>query len=122
MRFGLNTFLYASPFTNDSVSMFKKLKKWGFDTVEVAIEDPAHVDPEEANTVPSPETIPFALPNETPGLADRTVDEKVDMARRIESCALRFSSRASSASAARRSVMSSSSSSRLANTMQQQHI
>jgi D-psicose/D-tagatose/L-ribulose 3-epimerase len=25
--------------------MFKKLKKWGFDTVEIAIEDPAHVDP-----------------------------------------------------------------------------
>ena len=45
MRFGLNTFLYASPFTNASVSMFKKLKKWGFDTVEIAIEDPAHVDP-----------------------------------------------------------------------------
>ena len=45
MRFGLNTFLYASPFTNESVSMFKKLKKWGFDTVEIAIEDPAHVDP-----------------------------------------------------------------------------
>ena len=45
MRFGLNTFLYASPFTNESVSMFKKLKKWGFDTVEVAIEDPSHVDP-----------------------------------------------------------------------------
>ena len=40
MRFGLNTFLYASPFTNESVSMFKKLKKWGFDTVEIAIEDP----------------------------------------------------------------------------------
>ena len=39
MRFGLNTFLYASPFTNESVSMFKKLKKWGFDTVEIAIEE-----------------------------------------------------------------------------------
>ncbi len=45
MRFGLNTFLYASPFTNESVSMFKKLKNWGFDTVEIAIEDPSHVDP-----------------------------------------------------------------------------
>ena len=45
MRFGLNTFLYASPFTNESVSLFKKLKKWGFDTVEIAIEDPSHVDP-----------------------------------------------------------------------------
>ena len=45
MRFGLNTFLYASPFTNKDVSLFKKLKKWGFDTVEIAIEDPSHVDP-----------------------------------------------------------------------------
>ena len=45
MRFGLNTFLYASPFTNESVSMFKKLKKWGFHTVEIPIEDPSHTDP-----------------------------------------------------------------------------
>lgn len=45
MRFGLNTFLYASPFTNKDVSLFHKLKKWGFDTVEIAIEDPSHVDP-----------------------------------------------------------------------------
>jgi D-psicose/D-tagatose/L-ribulose 3-epimerase len=45
MRFGLNTFLYASPFTNKDVLLFKKLKKWGFDTVEIAIEDPSHVDP-----------------------------------------------------------------------------
>ena len=44
MRFGLNTFLYASPFTNESVSMFKKLKKWGFDTVEIPVEDPSHID------------------------------------------------------------------------------
>ena len=45
MRFGLNTFLYASPFTNESVYLFKKLKNWGFDSVEIPIEDPSHVDP-----------------------------------------------------------------------------
>jgi D-psicose/D-tagatose/L-ribulose 3-epimerase len=45
MRFGLNTFLYASPFTNESVHLFKKLKNWGFDSVEIPIEDPSHVDP-----------------------------------------------------------------------------
>ena len=45
MRFGLNTFLYASPFTNESVHLFKKLSNWGFDSVEIAIEDPSHVDP-----------------------------------------------------------------------------
>ena len=43
MRFGLNTFLYTSPFTNQSVGLFKKIKRWGFDTVEIAIEDPAHI-------------------------------------------------------------------------------
>lgn len=45
MRFGLNTFLYASPFTNDSVKLFPKLKKWGFDTVEIPVEALEHIDP-----------------------------------------------------------------------------
>ena len=46
MRFGLNTFLYASPFTNESVHLFKKLKNWGFHTVEIPIEDPRLVVPD----------------------------------------------------------------------------
>ncbi|MEQ1860849.1 MAG: sugar phosphate isomerase/epimerase family protein [Chthoniobacteraceae bacterium] len=45
MRFGLNTFLYASPFTNESVKLFTKLKAWGFDTVEIPVEALEHVDP-----------------------------------------------------------------------------
>ena len=45
MRFGLNTFLYASPFTTDSVKLFPKLKKWGFETVEIPVESPDHIDP-----------------------------------------------------------------------------
>jgi D-psicose/D-tagatose/L-ribulose 3-epimerase len=45
MRIGLNTFLYTSPFTNKSTALFSKFSKWGFDTVELAIEDPAHIDP-----------------------------------------------------------------------------
>lgn len=45
MRFGINTFLYKSPFTNKDVTLFKKFQRWGFHTVEIAIEDPAHVDP-----------------------------------------------------------------------------
>ncbi|EDY17721.1 Xylose isomerase domain protein TIM barrel [Chthoniobacter flavus Ellin428] len=44
-RFGLNTFLYASPFTNDSVKLFPKLKKWGFETVEIPVEALEHIDP-----------------------------------------------------------------------------
>jgi D-psicose/D-tagatose/L-ribulose 3-epimerase len=45
MRFGINTFLFTSPFTNASTPLFKQFKKWGFDTVELAIEDPSHIDP-----------------------------------------------------------------------------
>lgn len=45
MRFGINTLLFTSPFNNDSAKLFPMFKKWGFDSVEVAIEDPAHIDP-----------------------------------------------------------------------------
>lgn len=45
MRLGINTFLFTSPFTNDSTNLFKTLKKWGFETVEIPIEDPSHIDP-----------------------------------------------------------------------------
>lgn len=45
MRFGINTFLFTSPFTNNSVRLFPKFKKWGFDTIEIPIEDPEHIDP-----------------------------------------------------------------------------
>lgn len=45
MRFGINTFLFTSPFTTNSVRLFGTFKRWGFDTVEIAIEDPAHIDP-----------------------------------------------------------------------------
>lgn len=45
MKFGINTFLFTSPFTNNSTKLFPKFKKWGFDSVEIAIEDPSHIDP-----------------------------------------------------------------------------
>ncbi len=45
MRFGINTFLFTSPFTNDSTKLFKTFKKWGFKTVEIPVEDPSHIDP-----------------------------------------------------------------------------
>jgi D-psicose/D-tagatose/L-ribulose 3-epimerase len=44
MRFGINTFLFVSPFTDKSTKLFKQFKEWGFDTVEIPIEDPAHID------------------------------------------------------------------------------
>ncbi|HWD21260.1 MAG TPA: sugar phosphate isomerase/epimerase [Verrucomicrobiae bacterium] len=45
MRFGINTFLFASPFTNQTTRLFPKFRRWGFDSVEIAVEDPAHIDP-----------------------------------------------------------------------------
>lgn len=45
MRFGINSFLQVSPFTTASTKLFKQYKKWGFDTVEIPIEDPSHIDP-----------------------------------------------------------------------------
>jgi PmbA protein len=52
-----------------------------------------HVDPDDTHTVPTLESAPFTLKNREPLLEQVTVEEKVDMARRIESCALRFSTR-----------------------------
>ncbi len=45
MRLGINTFLFTSPFTNQSTKLFKQFKQWGFETIEIPIEDPAHIDP-----------------------------------------------------------------------------
>src|SRR5712692_8908943 len=45
MRLGINTFLFTSPFTNKSTALFKTFKKWGFETVEIPVEDPSHIDP-----------------------------------------------------------------------------
>ena len=45
-RLGLNTFLYASPFTTaHAPALFAKLKKWGFETVEIPVEALEHIDP-----------------------------------------------------------------------------
>ena len=45
MRLGINTFLFTSPFTNESTKLFKTFKRWGFETIEIPVEDPAHIDP-----------------------------------------------------------------------------
>ena len=45
MRIGINTFLFTSPFTTRSTKLFPTFKEWGFDTFEVPIEAPAHIDP-----------------------------------------------------------------------------
>jgi D-psicose/D-tagatose/L-ribulose 3-epimerase len=45
MRFSINTVLFVSPFQNTDTRLFGKLKRWGFDAVELLVEDPKHVDP-----------------------------------------------------------------------------
>ena len=45
MRYGINSFLFTFPFTNDSAQLFPQFKRWGFDSVEIAIDDPAAIDP-----------------------------------------------------------------------------
>ncbi len=45
MRLGINTFLFTSPFTNDSTKLFKTFKKWDFETVEIPVEALEHIDP-----------------------------------------------------------------------------
>jgi D-psicose/D-tagatose/L-ribulose 3-epimerase len=44
MKFGINTYLFSSPFTNESVSFFPKFKEWGFDFVEIAVEEPGNIN------------------------------------------------------------------------------
>jgi D-psicose/D-tagatose/L-ribulose 3-epimerase len=44
MKFGINTFLFTSPFTNASTKLFRQFKAWGFDGVEIAVEDPKKFD------------------------------------------------------------------------------
>jgi D-psicose/D-tagatose/L-ribulose 3-epimerase len=44
MRFGINTFLFTSPFTNESTRLFPTFRDWGFDSVEIALEDASHID------------------------------------------------------------------------------
>jgi D-psicose/D-tagatose/L-ribulose 3-epimerase len=44
-NFGINTFLFTSPFTNADISLFPKFREWGFDSVEIALEDVSHIDP-----------------------------------------------------------------------------
>ncbi|MCI0535755.1 MAG: sugar phosphate isomerase/epimerase, partial [Verrucomicrobiales bacterium] len=45
IRFGINTFLFTSPFTNASTRLFPRFKRWGFESVEIPVEDLAHIDP-----------------------------------------------------------------------------
>lgn len=44
VTFGVSTWLWTSPFNRDTVSLFSKIKGYGFDAVEIPVEDPSLID------------------------------------------------------------------------------
>lgn len=44
MKFGINTFLFCSPFTTNDISLFPTFREWGFDSVEIAVENATDID------------------------------------------------------------------------------
>ena len=44
MKIGVSTWLWTSPFNNDSLYLLKKIKEMGFDVIEIPIEDPRDID------------------------------------------------------------------------------
>ena len=44
VSYGVSTWLWQSPFTTESISLFPKIKKMGFDAVEIPVEDPKLID------------------------------------------------------------------------------
>jgi D-psicose/D-tagatose/L-ribulose 3-epimerase len=44
MKFGASTFIWASPFSNKTLDLIDKVKDFGFDLIEICIEDPATID------------------------------------------------------------------------------
>ncbi len=44
IKYGVSTWLWQSPFTTESISLFPKIKALGFDVVEIPIEDPDLID------------------------------------------------------------------------------
>ncbi|PCJ98723.1 MAG: sugar phosphate isomerase [Flavobacteriaceae bacterium] len=47
IQYGVSTWLWTSPFTTKSVSLFPKIKEMGYDVVEIPIEDPALINGKE---------------------------------------------------------------------------
>ncbi|MUH37140.1 sugar phosphate isomerase/epimerase [Zobellia amurskyensis] len=44
IEFGVSTWLWQSPFTSESIALFPKIKKMGFDVVEIPVEIPSKID------------------------------------------------------------------------------
>lgn len=49
VKFAASTWLWTSPFNTESIALFPKIKKLGFDAVEIAVEDPALIDTKTVN-------------------------------------------------------------------------
>lgn len=46
VKFGVSTWLWASPFNTDTVALFPKIKSMGYDAVEIPVEYPEMIDSE----------------------------------------------------------------------------
>lgn len=44
LSFAVSTWLWTSPFTNETTALFPKIKAMGFDAVEIPVEDPSLID------------------------------------------------------------------------------
>lgn len=44
IKFGVSTWLWTSPFSTETTSLFPKIKEMGYDVVEIPVEDPALLD------------------------------------------------------------------------------
>lgn len=44
LSYGVSTWLWQSPFTSETVSLFPRIKAMGFDVVEIPVEDPTLID------------------------------------------------------------------------------
>lgn len=44
VTFGVSTWLWTSPFNRETVDLFPKIKDFGYDAVEIPVEDPALID------------------------------------------------------------------------------
>ena len=46
MKFGASTFIWASPFSNQTLDLIDKVALMGFDLIEICVEDPDTIEPE----------------------------------------------------------------------------
>jgi D-psicose/D-tagatose/L-ribulose 3-epimerase len=44
VNFGVSTWLWTSPFNRETIALFPKIKSYGYDAVEIPVEDPSLID------------------------------------------------------------------------------